>query len=240
MRPVPFVQTRSIARNPVHAAALGAALVCLGAGAGQAFGHGALEVLVGRSAAGQLVVLAETHEAVHVPRSVFPNLIGYATPSIGFEDLPLDEPSAGVFVLPAGTTVRVRLLSIDAGLSVYDGFAAVPVGGTITLGETPFDVHPLFNIVTTAQPGQTFHAMVQIEDVSTGPGALTTSEPVEIAVTPACVADTDLSGTVTVQDIFDYIALYFAGLPRADIDGSGTVSVQDVFEYLTAYFSPCG
>jgi len=54
-----------------------------------------------------------------------------------------------------------------------------------------------------------------------------------------CPADINCSGTLTVQDIFDFLALYFAGAPKADINGSGTVTVQDIFDFLAVYFAGC-
>ncbi len=70
-----------------------------------------------------------------------------------------------------------------------------------------------------------------------------------------CAADFNASGAVTVQDIFDYLAAYFAGCtapgvpsascPRsADFNGSGGggssgITVQDIFDYLAAYFAGC-
>lgn len=60
-----------------------------------------------------------------------------------------------------------------------------------------------------------------------------------------CAADYDLSGAVTVQDIFTFLAAYFAGDARADFDssadasGSGALGVQDIFDFLAAYFAGC-
>lgn len=54
-----------------------------------------------------------------------------------------------------------------------------------------------------------------------------------------CHADFNRSGAVSVQDIFDYLAAYFAGDPCADFNHSGAVSVQDIFDFLAAYFTPC-
>jgi hypothetical protein len=54
-----------------------------------------------------------------------------------------------------------------------------------------------------------------------------------------CPADFNHSAMVTVQDIFDFLAAYFANDPRADINGSGAVSVQDIFDFLAAYFAGC-
>jgi hypothetical protein len=50
-------------------------------------------------------------------------------------------------------------------------------------------------------------------------------------------ADYNDSGVVSVQDIFDFLAGYFAGEACADFNGSGTISVQDIFDFLAAYFA---
>jgi hypothetical protein len=60
---------------------------------------------------------------------------------------------------------------------------------------------------------------------------------------PCCKADYNHVGGVTVQDIFDFLAGYFATNPFADANGSGSVTVQDIFDFLAAYFQgggPCG
>jgi hypothetical protein len=54
-----------------------------------------------------------------------------------------------------------------------------------------------------------------------------------------CAADFNRSGVVSVQDIFDFLAAYFAGDLRADFNGSGANSVQDIFDFLAAYFVNC-
>jgi len=54
-----------------------------------------------------------------------------------------------------------------------------------------------------------------------------------------CRADINNSGAVSVQDIFDFLSLYFSNDSRADINDSGTVSVQDIFDFLALYFTGC-
>jgi len=55
-----------------------------------------------------------------------------------------------------------------------------------------------------------------------------------------CPADFNLSGSVTVQDIFDFLAAYFAGDARADFNNWAGITVQDIFDFLAAYFGgPC-
>lgn len=69
---------------------------------------------------------------------------------------------------------------------------------------------------------------------------------------PDChLADFDTSGSVTVQDLFDFLDHYFGGClgfsnpstscyRSADVNNSGGISVQDIFTYLAAFFAgPC-
>ncbi len=55
----------------------------------------------------------------------------------------------------------------------------------------------------------------------------------------ACPADFNGSGTVSVQDIFDFLAAYFANEAAADVNHSGSVTVQDIFDFLATYFAGC-
>ncbi|MCC6320038.1 MAG: hypothetical protein IT438_01210 [Phycisphaerales bacterium] len=67
--------------------------------------------------------------------------------------------------------------------------------------------------------------------------ALAGSQFVSITLPPA--ADFNNSGTLSVQDLFDFLSAYFAGDLAADINTSGGLSVQDVFDFLAAYFGGC-
>ena len=60
------------------------------------------------------------------------------------------------------------------------------------------------------------------------------------AKTPCCYADYNKSGSITVQDIFDFLHDWFAGSPYAKVGGngtSGTPTVQDIFDFLAAWFT---
>jgi hypothetical protein len=57
--------------------------------------------------------------------------------------------------------------------------------------------------------------------------------------TNCCPADFNFSGESTVQDLFDFLAAFYANDPRADINVSGNVSVQDIFDFLGHYFGGC-
>lgn len=66
-----------------------------------------------------------------------------------------------------------------------------------------------------------------------------TSAAATLSLADECAADFNSSGTVTVQDIFDFLSAYFAALPAADFNGVGGITVQDIFDYLAAYFVGC-
>lgn len=55
----------------------------------------------------------------------------------------------------------------------------------------------------------------------------------------SCDADVDRSGTLSSQDVFGFLTLYFAADPRADFNGDGQRSPTDIFAFLTAYFVGC-
>jgi hypothetical protein len=57
---------------------------------------------------------------------------------------------------------------------------------------------------------------------------------------PRCLADTNLDGQATLADLFAFIDDYFIRHPAADFNGSGTVTEQDVSEFIGAYFVGCG
>ena len=54
-----------------------------------------------------------------------------------------------------------------------------------------------------------------------------------------CPADFNASGTITVQDIFDFLGAWFRGDSRADFNHDGHVAVQDIFAFLAAWFAGC-
>jgi hypothetical protein len=57
---------------------------------------------------------------------------------------------------------------------------------------------------------------------------------------PCCMADFNHSGSVTVQDIFDFLGAYFGGqVLLVDINATSTLTVQDIFDFLAAYFTGC-
>lgn len=56
---------------------------------------------------------------------------------------------------------------------------------------------------------------------------------------PACRADFNGVGGVTVQDVFDFINAWMAGHPAADVDDDRRVTVPDIFGFLSMWFAGC-
>lgn len=55
----------------------------------------------------------------------------------------------------------------------------------------------------------------------------------------ACLADFNASGQVNVQDIFDFLSVWYPGRASADVNSSGVTNVQDVFDFLAGWFAGC-
>ena len=64
-----------------------------------------------------------------------------------------------------------------------------------------------------------------------------TSPPITLTI--RCHADFNGVGGLTVADIFDFLAAWFSGDPRADFNGDGVISVTDIFDFLAAWFAGC-
>lgn len=53
-----------------------------------------------------------------------------------------------------------------------------------------------------------------------------------------CTANIDGHPGQTVEDLFQFLSLFFSGDSRADVNDSGVVSTQDIFDFLAAAFGP--
>ena len=72
-----------------------------------------------------------------------------------------------------------------------------------------------------------------------GSGTFGASSEAWIVTLPApCPADFNHSNSLSVQDIFDFLAAWFSGFSTADFNGNG-LSVQDIFDFLGAWFAGC-
>ena len=76
-------------------------------------------------------------------------------------------------------------------------------------------------------------------------GEVSTEVSAVADVRPVYSADWNRSGSVTVQDIFDFLADWFSGgaasnnreAGGADFNSSGATTVQDIFDFLAAWFT---
>ncbi|MFN7020999.1 MAG: GC-type dockerin domain-anchored protein [Phycisphaerales bacterium] len=125
--------------------------------------------------------------------------------------------------------------------------------------EVSYDGGSLWNTVLSWNPGNKSSTPDEIVDIPLGNPSGATSARIrfadensgywaiaEIMVSgvigqPAisCPADVNGSGTVTVQDIFDFLGFYFSNNLRADVNNSGNLTVQDIFDFLQFYFTGC-
>lgn len=70
-------------------------------------------------------------------------------------------------------------------------------------------------------------------------GAGTACLAITSAAASCCSADFDQNRTVTVQDLFSFIAAWSAQDSLADIDQSGSVGVSDLIAYIGSFVSGC-
>jgi hypothetical protein len=56
---------------------------------------------------------------------------------------------------------------------------------------------------------------------------------------PPCPADFNGNGSVSVQDIFDFLSAFSNALPSADFNGTGGITVQDIYDFLSAWTAGC-
>ena len=87
---------------------------------------------------------------------------------------------------------------------------------------------------------QTGNSVTGAEGVVTVTGVVVPREPSRVRVQiGVCAADFNNSGSVSVQDIFDFLTAWFASNPSADINRNGNVGVQDIFDFLARWFAGC-
>jgi hypothetical protein len=140
------------------------------------------------------------------------------------------------------------LASLDVGISGSDGSLHEHPAWSIT---TPFDagvylleVRVYANTPTGGLPAPSlpiwivFNQNAPQAEVDAA-AAWAVSNLQNGTANPCCRADFNGQGGVTVQDIFDFLAAWFALAPAADFNQQGGVTVQDIFDFLSAWFQGC-
>lgn len=150
-------------------------------------------------------------------------------------------------------TTGVLTVTVDAAIApntfydfFADSFVSIYSGNCTSRVEISCDCpfcNPLgpgtsvFDTQAPLQAGQSYLIAIGSRDLAThqgGPHGVTFEFDGEV-----CAADFNGVGSVSVQDIFDFLAAWFAALPDADVNGTGTVTVQDIFDFLAAWFAGC-
>ncbi len=130
-----------------------------------------------------------------------------------------DADSASSGGLWSGNIVQDSLPGVDASAAPY----ASPLG----LGALVFRAKIVYDF-----NGDGLYAD---PSASGGSGSPDQAYNVAMLLMPQILTgDFNLDGTVSVQDIFDFLAAYFGGI--GDWNGDGVTSVQDIFDFLSDFF----
>jgi hypothetical protein len=143
------------------------------------------EILVGRSAAGDLRVHMDFAQPVELPASIFPGISDYAFAELSFHSTILDDPANDFFQLSTAAGFRFVLLAKDPGMEVWNdtGSGYMATNETYFIGVSPFDNHPIWNIVN-GTPGNTYSLSLKLRDVN---GIYSDSAPFVLSFTPVPV-----------------------------------------------------
>jgi hypothetical protein len=141
------------------------------------------EIIVGRTAAGQLKVDVGFEQPFPLLASVYPGITGYATGEVGLHSNIFDDPASDFFQLSTAADFRFILLAKDPGMEVWNdtGSGYLGVGGSFYVGIPVFDTHPIWNLVG-GSPGVAYSLILKLHDVN---GIYPDSAPVVLSFTPA-------------------------------------------------------
>jgi hypothetical protein len=141
------------------------------------------EILVGRNSAGQLQVHVEFDQPLELPVSVFSGISGYATGEVGLHSTLFDDPANDFFQLSTEADFRFILLAKDTGMEVWNdhGSAFMTNGEMFYIGPSPFDTHPVWNLVDGV-PGTAYSLTLKIRDLN---GIYPDSDPFTLSFTAA-------------------------------------------------------
>jgi hypothetical protein len=151
-----------------------------GLGGTQVLAHEETVILVGRNAAGELVVDSDFDQPVELPVSIYAGISGYATGSIGIHSTILDEPTNDFFQLSTAADFEFILLAKDPGMEIWTFAGFMGTNDTQAIGPSPFDTHPLWNIAN-GTPGNAYSLTLKIRDLN---GIYPDSAPFVLSFTP--------------------------------------------------------
>lgn len=153
------------------------------------------------------------------------------TPAAAFSGAPLALASQDLPIILAGSISRTPT-GITLASSFSASFAPPPDPTTTPLPAAPF---------TTPADSPLCPNINITLDLTIASAAVTLNSTAALAAPGTrlpCPCDINASNSVTIQDIFDFLSLWFAADPRADFNHAGGITIQDVFDYLTCWFNP--
>lgn len=177
-----------------------------------------------------LVIVRNGTDIIAREGSPVPGVNGAVFTGFGAGPIHIDD---GGNVYYIGTWTDASTTFADAGV-FRNGELLVRAGFTLAgNGERVSSISDLANNLAVSPNGR----YVLFEGDLFNPTTLTSRRGTIMVQVAGCPADFNGVGGVTVQDIFDFLVAYFAGLPTADFNGVGGVTVQDIFDFLVAYFN---
>jgi len=137
-------------------------------------------IVVGRNAAGKLVIDSDFDQPVGLPVSIFPGISGYATGELALHSTSFDDPTNDFFQLSTAADFRFILLAKDPGIEVWTGAGFMNTNDMYYVGSPPFDTHPIWNILN-GTPGNSYSLTLKLRDLN---GVYPDSEPFELSFSP--------------------------------------------------------
>ncbi|MBY0310486.1 MAG: hypothetical protein K2W85_00295 [Phycisphaerales bacterium] len=166
------------------------------------------------------------------------------TPAAGWQAFLEYDPSRVTFLAGAYVTSTFGLPVINPVTSIGGDKLNLAAGIDPTLAQPPSSANQdvaylIFNFAGTGcQPRIRIRNTVPPTRLTDMTGAsidpLTT-----ISLWSTCNADINDSGALEIQDVFDFLNLWFAFDCRADFNNINGITIQDIFDFLNAWFAGC-
>ncbi len=145
----------------------------------------------------------------------------------------------------SGSTVPAdpqTIASVFAGTITVSGNTATMTGSTTLNYNPPATTTPTpqaptpFTIPSTSTLCPGINLILTLTITSSSVTSSNTANLAAAGTKIACRCDANNNGGLDVQDIFDFLNLWFAGSPLADFNGGG-LGVQDIFDFLSCWFA---